>query len=320
MNDLSASTAVSELEPCTIKNYIPQADTDSEATIIQAYHPLAKKVSPILDDTRLIQRFSEGETQLLANQNLRLEFSCNAVQLTTRKGELIGILKPKEKNFCLIKQSSKYWEIIHKTLLDKSFIPLGESEQQKGFFEYQQYEVPKGYKINYTEAGFLWKIWWPSQRRKNNYQIQLSIIVFTKDKWYPIQEIAFVDGIFYIKTLIGEMTLGFTDKVVWLNKLDQEVKSPAVSLNQVSETATQPVAEDSYPRHVLEKNPMVPPPLAAKLEVEPDLQKILQQLKNQAIKTLANYLANGEIETITEVIKDAKGEVTSTKTVTSKKP
>jgi hypothetical protein len=322
MNDLSVSE--SNLKLCSIKSYIPssQIETGLETTIIQKHSATNKQAATALDDVALIEQFVQGKNKLLANLNLRLDVSGNVVQLRTKKGDVIGVLKNQTTNFILVKQNSPYWEILHKVLLENSFVPLGEAEQQKGFLEYKQYEVPKGYKINYTETGALWKIWWPSQRRKNNYQIQLGLIVFTQNKWYPIQEIACVDGIFYIKTLIGEMTLGFTDKLVWLNKVE-ELNQPNPPLEPFSQNLETPhgyvAREMNDHQHVLEKKTMIQP-LETKLEIDPELQKFLHQLKNQAIKTLANYLANGEIEVITEVIKDAKGEVTGTKTITSKKP
>lgn len=323
-----------ESEATIIQDYKPRKKRDTEATIIQSKKEIVQDDYFPAEDSTLINYFAQGETQLLSNYNLRMEYSCNATQLLTRKGELIGILKPLEEACpALIKYDSEYWEQIHNILLKNGFIPFGSSEQQQGFFEYQKHEIPEGYKIQYTEARILWKTWWPLQKNRNNYEIQLDFLIFAGNKWYSVQEILCTDGIFYIKTLIGEIILGHADKVVWLEKtIGQSL--PQKNTNQFtssgkSSNGEQKNEKPESDRAIIQKNKAVisasSPPAAPAKTIAPSvkeddvLEQKLKQLKVKAYQTLANYLVNGEVETRTELIKDAKGEVTSTKVTTIKK-
>ena len=94
---------------------------------------------------------------------------------------------------CLIKYDSPYREVLNLILLESNFLPISKSEQQ-GFFEYKRFDVPAGYKLNWTEAQTLWKIWWPSQKRKDAAGIQLDILIYQKNQWYPIQDIVGTEG------------------------------------------------------------------------------------------------------------------------------
>jgi hypothetical protein len=291
------------------------------------------------DDATVIRRFAQGEAQPLINQNLRIDSAWKTVQLTTLNGELIGVLKQSDEHpYALIKYDSKYWDLIHQILLDNNFVPVGKSNNQPGFFQYQQHDVPKGYKIRYTEARVLWKTWWPRQRRKRKYEIQLDMLVFKQNKWYPIQDIIVNDAIFDIKTLIGEITLSMSDKIVWLEKIeppqtmefeDIQTKIQDSTDMEPSQISVGKPIENIQERTVgtLDKSGTLNTDLIRKLDrkiemnldADTKLEKTLLQLKIKAIKALSTYLENGEIETTTEIIRDAKGEITSTKTVTVKK-
>ena len=133
-------------------------------------------------------------------------------------------------------------------------------------------------------------------KRKYAAGIQLDILIQQKNQWYPIQDIVGTEGFFKIKTLVGEITVGTQDKVIWINKINQQ------NLN------TQNILAVSN-QNVGKRRP-------EQTDLDIEIEKILNELKIEALKTLANYLANGEIETTTEIMRNAKGEITGTKTIT----
>ncbi|MBW4575444.1 MAG: hypothetical protein KME08_09195 [Aphanothece sp. CMT-3BRIN-NPC111] len=312
---------------------IPDPDFDYESTIIQAYNPNFKRESKpskdnhpedkfiipkVFDDATLVKAFVQGQNKLLATQSLRIEAVGDTTQLLTKKGELIGLLKISDKaRSALVKTQSEYYGLINKIFLEEGFVPFGESKK-KGFFEYRQYEIPKGYKINYTESLVLWKAWWPTRRSTKNFRFKLDILFFVQNNWYPIQDMVFSDGNLYIKTLVGEFTLHGTDKVVWLNQLETE---PTQKEN-LDLPASKSDFKDSIVNTQLSKkqNINVETNSKAELETEIEEEQLLRKLKLRALQTLSDYLENGEVKVKTEVIKDAKGENLSTKTITFKNP
>ena len=75
---------------------------------------------------------------------------------------------------------------------------------------------------------------------------------------------------------MGEITLGSQDKVIWINKITQQ------NLNN------QNILPASNQR-VGQQKP-------GQTELDLEIQKILNELKIEALKRLADYLANGEVE------------------------
>ena len=124
----------------------------------------ANTSTSIIDNVTIIKNFINGNNQLISNQAIRVEKALDSVQLISKKGEVLAFLKSSEnQQFCLIKSDSAYREVLNLILLESNFLPVGKSEQQQEFFEYKRADVPAGYKLNWTEAQTLWKIWWPSQ-------------------------------------------------------------------------------------------------------------------------------------------------------------
>ncbi|MGB3205087.1 MAG: hypothetical protein WBB28_08870 [Crinalium sp.] len=251
----------------------------------------------IIDNVTIIRNFISGNDRLISNQNIRIEKALDSVQLIGKKGEVLAFNKTIDNQpLCVIKYDSTYREVLNLILLESNFLPIGKSEQQQGFFEYKRADVPAGYKLNWTEAQTLWKIWWPSQKRKYAVEIELDILIYQKNQWYPIQDIVGTEGFFKIKTLIGEITVGSQDKIIWIDKISQQNLNPqnilAVSNQNVGKRRPEPT------------------------DLDIEIEKILNELKIEALKALANYLANGEIETTTEIMRNGKGEITGTKTIT----
>ncbi len=207
----------------TDQNYedLNKLEADFHSTLIQNHQDNEGKTYAILDDATLIKKFVQGETQLLANQSLRIDSSFERIELTTRKGVIIGLYTlNKEPISILVRSGSDYNELLYQSLLEHHFILIGKSNQ-KGFIEYHQYIPPSGYKVNCTTTVLLWRNWWMGERNAHKHQIQMEILISFKNKWYPISEINSNQGVFNIKTLVGELTLHSGEKIIWVSKLSE---------------------------------------------------------------------------------------------------
>ncbi|MGI0486290.1 hypothetical protein ACN4EK_12690 [Pantanalinema rosaneae CENA516] len=197
-----------------------------------------------LDDLALIQKFIRGETTLLANQRLRIEAVFDSTQLLAKRGGLIATIKQgAEGKVVLLRRESDYYGLVHQCLLDRSLMPTGEIDQA-GFERYCPCRVPAGYRLNCTEARALWKEWWMSARHGNRSNIQTNLLIFTRNTWYPIREIACNQGTVFITTLVTEVMLQGTDQVIWLSRLPGEALSAAKTL-QSTPAAPPPVRYSS---------------------------------------------------------------------------
>ncbi|MBL1173735.1 hypothetical protein [Pantanalinema sp. GBBB05] len=197
-----------------------------------------------LDDLVLIQKFIRGETTLLANQRLRVESVFDSIQLLAKRGGLIATIKQSSEGLAvLLRRDSDYYGLVHQCLLDRSFMPTGVIDAS-GFEQYCLCRVPAGYKLNCTEARALWKEWWMSARHGNRSSIQTNLLIFTRNTWYPIREIACNQGTVFISTLVTEVMLQGTDQVIWLSRLPGEALDAARSFSQ--NPAAAPTVQYTY--------------------------------------------------------------------------
>ncbi|HEY9693191.1 MAG TPA: hypothetical protein V6D15_13350 [Oculatellaceae cyanobacterium] len=184
-----------------------------------------------LDDASLIHKFILGEGELLSNPHLRVESAFDMVQLIAKKGGVVAVIKQNcEIASVLVNLSSPYLRLIHSVLLKHSFVPLGQLEN-KVFLKYEYHEIPAGYQINYTSTKTLWSKWYTQTYRSRKQAIELDILVLIRSAWYPIKNISYTPGEFFIETLAGESHLHNEDRVVWLNKIQvkplQETLQPS---------------------------------------------------------------------------------------------
>lgn len=187
-----------------------------------------KKASSFLDNKEIIQLFIQGDSNFTYNQELQIESQMNLSMLKTHQGELIGLIKGGKENKTIEIKKSNFLKIIDEILVENNCAYLGDSLSRKNFVEYKKYELPSGYKLNYTEAKVLWKIWWPTQNFKNPNQLKLNLLVKFKDQWYPIKDIYVEEGKIYIITLRGEISLFINDKIFWLDKLEKLEKTTTI--------------------------------------------------------------------------------------------
>lgn len=210
---LGAETQGIDLSAAILANTIMPDGTLGDSVSLEAAKESPAADKTVVDDSAIIQKFIQGERANLSSQTLWIEPTLNVTQLMAR-GELIAIRRSDPAAFS-VKHGSGFWDQINQSLLANSFIPLGRPAHEQ-FTEYEHQQVPQG-KLNYTVARDLWKVWWPHRRRSLRSALQLNLLIFKQNAWYPVQEIIHQEGTLYIQTPGKEMTLYGTDWVVWLS-------------------------------------------------------------------------------------------------------
>lgn len=179
-------------------------------------------MSQHLDDLSLLRQYLRQESTLLANPNLRVQPVADAVQLLSRTGELLAVAKFNQLPASVsVRPESAYEPLLKKLLLAHSFLPTGQCEDHQ-FYCYQYHLIPEGYTLNATPAMALWKSWWGRQRRFLGNASQTDLLMFTRQKWYPVREMVCDKGSLFIKTWVGETAHAAEDLVVWLEIEEQD--------------------------------------------------------------------------------------------------
>lgn len=176
---------------------------------------------PQPDDLSLIRLFIQGKTALAANPNLRIQAAQEMIQLLTRRGQVIAIAKPTAVPATLIlRPQSDYTQVLHKMLLAYHFMPVGQHEQTQ-FLTYEYHPIPAQHQLRNTTALALWKYWWTHRRRFVGPSSTDELLLFTRRRWAPVNEIACNQGTLFVQTLLGETSLQSLDEVVWVEKMEE---------------------------------------------------------------------------------------------------
>jgi hypothetical protein len=176
------------------------------------------------DDIKLIEKFVQGSNQLLASDRVRMETTGTISQIVTKAGDVAAIMYLRSQpRTALVKVNSAYAEQLEGHLQEHNFVLMGDSKRA-GYSEYHQYIIPAGYKIKYTDPALLWKKWWPTERFQNKQRFNMNILVRMKDNWYPVQNIVIDAGVFIIKTLVGQFSVGSSEQLLWLAQVPPEGK------------------------------------------------------------------------------------------------
>jgi hypothetical protein len=180
--------------------------------------------TPTIDsaDLQLIEKFVQGSNQLLSSSQVRMENSGIISQIITTAGEVLAIMHLQSKpRTVLVKVDTFYTNQLVNCLQEQNFVLMG-SSKRAGYLEYHYYPVPIGYKTWCTEPSLLWKKWWPTERFQNKQRFNLNILVQVKDNWYPVQNIVIDAGNFIIKTLVGQICISRSEKMLWLAQITPE--------------------------------------------------------------------------------------------------
>jgi hypothetical protein len=178
----------------------------------------------MLSNLDLIREFVQDSIQkkdiLLSNPSLTAQTVYKINQLTAKTEGVIATaqLSNKIPKF-LIHANSSHWELLNQVLAESNYLLKGEVDN-RGFYQYQYYEVPKGYQMHCTKSVFLWRAWWKYRKYALRPGIPLELLIRTRESWYPIRDLIISDGLLYIKTLGSEIALDSNDLVTWLSKVD----------------------------------------------------------------------------------------------------
>jgi hypothetical protein len=304
-----------------------------------------------LDDHTIIWRFAQGKKRLVINQDLRIDYAHNSLQLSTPNGELIAIHKVAEKlHYILVKKDSKYSEMIQDIISECQFIPIDTATAERGFVRYQKYEIPVGYNLRYEPAASLWQTWQENQHQPID-GVQLDILILARLKWYRVQQMICTDDRLDLQTRLGLISLSLRDRIAWIAKLGDipAVGNADLSAHQngVNSGSDSDILGKIISKLAIEAAPgsleaasvsngiyfdanstmsksVFNQPHDSSLLYDLDrtstltgniMSPISEQLRDDAIAVLEDYLANGETIVRTETIVDAQGNIMSEKTV-----
>jgi hypothetical protein len=302
-----------------------------------------------LDDETIIRRFARGKKRLVSNQNLRIDYAHNSLQLSTIGGELIAIHKIAERlHYILVKKDNEYADLIHSLIIDYQFIPIDNTTVDRSFVRYQKYDIPAGYELRYDPGTELWQTW-QQDRQESNIGLQLDILILAKSKWYRVQAIDRIEDRLAIQTRLGSISIPASDPIAWIAKLSEispdldRVQIPIERQNSSNGNDSDILAKiisklslDSEPDekdiHFDIETIVTPPfgsePTESSLLYDPDLSSMLttsnmsSELENMmtaAMRVLENYLEHGETIVRTEIITDAQGNTIGEKSLTTKR-
>jgi hypothetical protein len=298
-----------------------------------------------LDDRTIIWRFAQGKKRLVLNQDLRIDYAHNSLQLSTPNGELIAIHKVAKKlHYILVKKDSKYSDAIQEIISECQFIPIDAATAERGFMRYQKYEIPEHYTLHYEPAAQLWQTWQESQQPES-VGLGLDILILARSKWYRIQQMICTDERLDLQTRLGLISLSLRDRIAWIAKIgdvtavnDADLGANQNSLNGgtdsdilgkiISKLAIEAVPDgdlDSTANAHMPSSVFSQPDDTSVLYDEDrssllnddDTLSSYQQLRASTISVLENYLEHGETIVRTETIVDTQGNIISEKTVST---
>ena len=187
-----------------------------------------------LDDATLVKKFVEGDTGLLANQNLRVEAVFGGSQLLSKRDGVLASLKlDDDPPTALVRANSPYQDLVHQALEQANFLQLNHDPKQ-GFWNYERRLIPDGYCLHSSEARLLWKEWWLRSRQPQFQGLDMGLLVMIRDQWYPIRDMASSNGMIYVKTLVKEIVTDVSGHLAWLSREDSE----AAAKNGVNSVAS----------------------------------------------------------------------------------
>jgi hypothetical protein len=332
--------------PEDIQNQLDSADRHELSPVRE--HSIAHQQELIgarLDDETIIWRFARGKKRLVLNQNLRIDYAHNSLQLSTPAGDLIAIHKIAEKlHYILIKKDSKYSHLIQNIISACQFIPIDAATAERGFMRYQKYEIPSGYTLQYELADVLWQTWQDDRQRPPS-GLELDVLILARSKWYRVQQMVCTDNRLDLQTRLGLISIPLRERIAWISKLG-DISGPVdvdlATHQNVIRAGTDPailgkiiskLAIDTVPssdihfdhNSTMSQSDFNQPHNSSLVYVDDrsstltgnNLTPISARLRSSAISVLEEYLEHGETIVRTETISDAQGNMISEKTVTT---
>ncbi len=197
-----------------------------------------KPLNLTAQELAIIGYFAQGQKQSVASQNFKIEYTETSIRLSDSSAQLIGISKQinEWQRKVLISNNSVYKAKIVEVLTAGGFISRQKSSHPE-FAEYHYYNLPDGYKLNYTAVIQLWKIWWHNKsdstaerlrQRININNRSINLLVFNKGNWHLVRDLQPKQGNFSILTARGEIAVEPEEYIVWIDRI--EPPQPSVQL------------------------------------------------------------------------------------------
>ena len=183
------------------------------------------------EELQIIRYFAQGQKHSISSNNLKLEYTETSIRLSNNSGKLLGIAKQTNEwqRKVLITNNSIYRKIIIQNLAELGFVDLNRSSHPN-FTEHHYYNIPDGYKLNYTEVIQLWRSWWNNKRYQTNVtNVPIDMSIFARGNWYQVQDLQPRQGNFILQTARGELIIPPEDYVVWIDRIE------SISLNLTSQ-------------------------------------------------------------------------------------
>ncbi len=326
----------------------PQSELEQQHQFIQDKEDITNGT---LDNRTIIKRFACGKKRLVVNNNLRIDYAHNSLQLSTPPGELIAIHKIAARlHYILVKKDSKYSENIQQIITEHQFIPIDAMTAKRGFMRYQKYEIPEGYNLQYSPALDLWQTWTENQRQ-STVGLQLDILILARSKWYRVQEMICTGEQLDIQTRLGLISLSLKDGIAWIAKLgdipaisnadlsvshsggnsgsDSEILDKIISKLAIESPTENDENDDRFYLYNNMSESLTSQPQSSSLSLDRDSSNLQSEnvmtstnkeyLQNAAINVLEKYLEHGETTVITEVVMDPQGNAIGEKTITTQR-
>ena len=192
------------------------------------------------EELEIVGYFAKGQKCSISTDTLRLQSSETSIRLINNSEKLIGISKQVNQwqRKVLINQDSACRSSIIKILTDEGFI-LKRKSSHPDFTEYHHYQVPDGYKLNYSDVLHLWKVWWNNKRYQlHEKKVSIDILIFSKGNWYPVRDLQPNQGNFILKTDLNELSILAGDLAIWLDRSPPEA-TPIINHHHESMLSTQ---------------------------------------------------------------------------------
>ena len=219
----------------TETNYTVDIDDSLPLGTADPLKDLNRNLTP--EELEIIEYFVQGQKHSIATQELKLEYTETSIRLSDRDCKLIGISKQvnQSQRKVLISNNSVYKSAIIDALKDLGFITRQKSSHPE-FTEYHYYTIPDGYKLNYTDAIQLWRIWWNSKRYQlNSSSSPIDVLTFSKGNWYLVRDLQPKQGNFILKTERGKITIEPGEYLVWIDRIELKQQNsssnPSIKLN-----------------------------------------------------------------------------------------
>lgn len=182
-----------------------------------------RSLNPMIKESEIIEYFVQGQKQAVASGNLKLEYTDTSIRLSNNQTQLVGISKQVNKYQRKVLISNKFADkrTLVPALLAAGFIARQKSSHPE-FAEYHYYQVPDGYKLNYTEVMQLWRTWWHNKRYQLNVaSAPIDLLIFNKGNWYPVKDLQPKQGSFVLLTARGEISIEAAEYIVWIDSVEQ---------------------------------------------------------------------------------------------------